>query len=229
LTIPSGRVARQVYLIHFSEIFFMAQDCSREVLPEVGPNGHPLGYNSEGDLVEWFPNPENAGEVTAKVVQRSLKAIRKAYREVIDKEWYKDWWYTLGSLQQSPKSDAELLDGTAAQAARRIEKKYGTENLERDDCEVDCPDGDQDNEDDNCDGSQDVYEDEYKRGFNHGREDGYEQGYEDGYEQAYQHSSRYEDGLFWGRSTALAWVLGKEWDYPPFAGLRLDDLGVTET
>ena len=91
-----------------------------------GPNGHRIGYTSEGDKVEWLPSDEVEGEEWPMILRRGDKAILAAYNEFWDKVW---WNRHQNSLYRKEQGEDINIPEAGYAAARRIERKYGKKNL----------------------------------------------------------------------------------------------------
>lgn len=117
------------------------RDASQIVDPvkpgETGPNGHKIGYNDDGDKVEWIPYDDQDG-CWPLVLRRNDTSILSEYNDLWDKVWWnrhQNWLHRIASGQETLKPEQKDILVKAKSAALRIEVKFGRGNLGWDDFE----------------------------------------------------------------------------------------------
>jgi hypothetical protein len=106
---------------------------------EVGPNGGRIEYLANGDKVEWVKDDDDGKPVEwPMLLRRGDAAILATYQEFWDKVWWnrhQNWKHRISTGQEVLSESQAALFKRAAAAARRIERKYGKDNLGWDDFE----------------------------------------------------------------------------------------------
>jgi pyrimidine deaminase RibD-like protein len=125
---------------------------------QLGPNGHPIAYNNDGDKVELLPDEDNPGDSWSLILRRSDQKILDAYNRIWDQVWWnrhQAWKNRIESGDETLTPVRQTLYMEAEQKAAEIEARYPNGELELDD---------------------------------------------------------FDWGLLSGRMSALAWVMGAEWN-----------------
>jgi hypothetical protein len=113
------------------------------VLEEKGPNGLPVGYDSDGRKVEWMIGDAEEGAEGAEpfwpiVLFRSEMEIYIALEELFHKVWWnrhRIWVEKIASGEEPLTEEQKPILEAAKANAKWIEEKYGRENLGWDDFE----------------------------------------------------------------------------------------------
>jgi pyrimidine deaminase RibD-like protein len=97
---------------------------------EVGINGFPIGYDEEGNKVEWI---EEDGETWAMILRRSDNSIAEVLDEITDRVWYVRKLIMFekmerGEMERRPEMEP-FIEG-AIKKMKEMEEQYGgRENL----------------------------------------------------------------------------------------------------
>jgi pyrimidine deaminase RibD-like protein len=101
----------------------------------VGPNGFKIGYNEDGDKVEWI---EEDGELWPMILRRNDNHILAEYAELQDRVWYVRKLIMFEKMEKGEeerKPEQEPFIEAAIKKMKKMEEEYGAENLVYDDIE----------------------------------------------------------------------------------------------
>jgi hypothetical protein len=105
---------------------------------DVGLNGGQVGYNAEGDVVEWIPNEERPdAECEPLLMRRNDRAIAEAFGEFDAKVFWmhhQQELYEIEARKLTLTEDQRRILKAAKRVARGIERKYGKRTLAGWDC-----------------------------------------------------------------------------------------------
>jgi hypothetical protein len=92
---------------------------------EVGPNGYRVGYNEEGDKVEWLPDDEEPGQEWPMILRRNDQSIIEAASEFEERIWYDRKLVLQRRIANGEESIDREIEKGMLKAMRRTERKYG--------------------------------------------------------------------------------------------------------
>jgi len=98
---------------------------------ELGHNGFPIGYDEEGNQVEWI---EEDGEKWPMIIRRSDSSISEQIEELTARVWYVRKLVMFEHIEDGKEDPLpqDILDAVYREMAV-LEEKYGAENLVYDD------------------------------------------------------------------------------------------------
>lgn len=94
---------------------------------QTGPNGHPVGYDDDGNYVEWVPDDDgqNDGDPWPIIMRRNENHISAEYQRL----WDKVWWNRHMSHCRAASASECPKHGLGCDPARGLEDRYGKEFL----------------------------------------------------------------------------------------------------
>jgi pyrimidine deaminase RibD-like protein len=101
----------------------------------VGPNGFKIGYNEDGDKVEWI---KEDGETWPMILRRNDNHILEEYNELWDRVWYVRKLIMFENFEngkEKRRTKSEPFIKTAIEKMKKMEEQHGAENLVYDDIE----------------------------------------------------------------------------------------------
>lgn len=102
------------------------------LLAEKGPNNYPTGFDEDGNKVEWHCDEEAPDGFWPVILMRNIEDIHAAEEEFCDKVWWNR--HQMFSPGESEGRDPHWVHPGAG-PAKKIEEKYGIDNLGWDDFE----------------------------------------------------------------------------------------------
>jgi len=98
---------------------------------QVGPNGHPVGYTKQGDLVEYIPEEDTPNGLWELMLRRNDNDIHKAIEEYATVIWYDRKLVLLERLEEGKEGiDPGIRTGMLA-AMAAAERKYGKRKIRK--------------------------------------------------------------------------------------------------
>lgn len=95
---------------------------------EIGLNGFPIGYDEEGNKVEWI---EEDGEKWSLILRRNDNSISEVLNEITDRVWYVRkliMFEKMASGEEERRQEHEPFIQKALEKMKEMEDKYGGKN-----------------------------------------------------------------------------------------------------
>jgi hypothetical protein len=103
------------------------------IIDERGPNKLPVGYDEDGNKVEWVPHEEEDAvdePYWGNELLRSEDEIADAAEEFYEKVWWNRHQVAMERIEAGERKPySPAIFEKAMAAAKRIEEKYGADNL----------------------------------------------------------------------------------------------------
>jgi hypothetical protein len=103
------------------------------VIPgQLGPNGYPLGYMSDGSITELMPDEEDATATHPSTLVRGENEISLAYKNLWELVWYQRHQESLHQdswARPLTPTEAEIFE-SAKETAQRIRETHTKEELD---------------------------------------------------------------------------------------------------